>query len=216
MPSHLFSWFSLIDRYNFQLRDAITAQVKGGPVEVDILSWMGRTALELIGQGGLGYSFDDLVSNTPDEFGESIKALVYVLSRIRPSILLTWDPSPTIFSVSTLRQFLPFGMKFGTPDIWRRILEYTPLQSVQKLKYITDTMHQRSKDIFYAKKAALEAGEDAVLQQVGEGKDIMSILRECFVSGWKTYALTRFQVKANMTASADDRLPESELIGQMS
>ncbi|KAJ3478664.1 hypothetical protein NLI96_g9603 [Meripilus lineatus] len=180
--NHMRHMTPIFYRVTHSLRDAITAQVKGGPVEVDILSWMGRTALELIGQGGLGYSFDDLVSNTPDEFGESIKALV-----------------PTIFSVSTLRQFLPFGMKFGTPDIWRRILEYTPLQSVQKLKYITDTMHQRSKDIFYAKKAALEAGEDAVLQQVGEGKDIMSIL-----------------LKANMTASADDRLPESELIGQMS
>ncbi len=51
--------------------------MKDGPREVDILSWMGRTALELIGQGGLGYSFDPLVEIAPNEFGEAIKALVY-------------------------------------------------------------------------------------------------------------------------------------------
>ena len=37
---------------------------------------MARTALELIGQGGLGYSFDPLVENTTNEFGDAIKALV--------------------------------------------------------------------------------------------------------------------------------------------
>lgn len=44
-----------------------------GSGEVDILSWMGRTALELVGQGGLGYSFDPLVANTQNSFGEAIK-----------------------------------------------------------------------------------------------------------------------------------------------
>ena len=42
--------------------------------EVDILAWMGRTALELIGQAGLGYSFDPLVSDSADEFGAAVKA----------------------------------------------------------------------------------------------------------------------------------------------
>ena len=60
--------------------EAIEARVRsqGGekqdaPVEVDILSWMGRTALELIGQAGLGYSFDPLTADTPDEFATAIK-----------------------------------------------------------------------------------------------------------------------------------------------
>lgn len=41
---------------------------------------MGRTALELIGQGGLGYSFDRLLEESKDEFGDAIKQLVYVPS----------------------------------------------------------------------------------------------------------------------------------------
>lgn len=37
---------------------------------------MGRTALELVGQGGLGHSFDPLVAECRDEYTEAVKALV--------------------------------------------------------------------------------------------------------------------------------------------
>ena len=47
-------------------------------MEIDMLTWMGRTALELVGQGGLGYSFDPLVANTHNDFGEAIKTFLYV------------------------------------------------------------------------------------------------------------------------------------------
>ncbi len=47
---------------------------KNEPVELDMLSWMGRAALELIGQSGLGYSFDPLVADSSDEFLTTIKA----------------------------------------------------------------------------------------------------------------------------------------------
>ena len=46
------------------------------PVELDMLSWMARTALELIGQSGLGYSFDPLTADSPDEFAEAIKSFM--------------------------------------------------------------------------------------------------------------------------------------------
>ena len=47
-----------------------------GPAEVDMVGWMGRTALELMGQAGLGYSFDPLTADSADEFGEALKALM--------------------------------------------------------------------------------------------------------------------------------------------
>ena len=37
---------------------------------------MSRTALELVGQGGLGYSFDPLIENTRNSFGEALKAVL--------------------------------------------------------------------------------------------------------------------------------------------
>ena len=49
-----------------------------GPREVDILHWMSRTALELIGRNGLGYSFDSLAVNDPgNPYSSSIKELAY-------------------------------------------------------------------------------------------------------------------------------------------
>ena len=44
---------------------------------------------------------------------------------------------------------------------------------------ISDTMAQRSQAIIDEKKAALEKGDEEVVQRVGEGKDIMSVLCEC-------------------------------------
>ena len=59
-----------------QLQTAVAKQVGNGNTEVDVLGWMSRTALELIGQGGLGYSFDPLVSDTRNDYGEALKDLV--------------------------------------------------------------------------------------------------------------------------------------------
>lgn len=38
----------------------MTFDVLNDITQVDMLAWMSRTALELIGQAGMGYSFDDL------------------------------------------------------------------------------------------------------------------------------------------------------------
>ena len=40
-----------------------------------MLNWFGRTALELVGQGGLGYSFDSLVDDNSNAFGDALKGL---------------------------------------------------------------------------------------------------------------------------------------------
>ena len=58
--------------------------MKDSPQDLDILAWMGRTALELIGQGGLGYSFDPLISESREEFTEAIKSFMYVLLDLFP------------------------------------------------------------------------------------------------------------------------------------
>ena len=54
-----------------------------------MLAWMGRTALELIGQAGLGYSFDPLVADSMDEFAGAVKSFGYVTPPIASPILLT-------------------------------------------------------------------------------------------------------------------------------
>ena len=46
--------------------------VSSGPQEINIANWMGKLALELIGQAGLGYSFDTLDGRNND-FCNAIK-----------------------------------------------------------------------------------------------------------------------------------------------
>ena len=50
--------------------------MKDSPQDLDILAWMGRTALELIGQGGLGHSFNALDINKPSPYKEALRNLV--------------------------------------------------------------------------------------------------------------------------------------------
>lgn len=164
------------------LRHAITEQVKDGPRDLEMLGWTGRAALELIGQGGLGHSFDPLTRDVPNPYGQAMKAFV-----------------PTLFSLTLTRFLLHDLEKIGPRSFRRWFVENAPIKTVQKLRYIADTMDRYSRDIFNSKKAAFAAGDEAVKTQVGEGKDIMSLL-----------------LRANMLASDEDRLPEEELIGQMS
>ena len=62
------------------------AKLEQGSDETDVLGWMHRCALELIGQGGLGYSLDNLVTPTRNEYGEALKKYLYVSALTLPSI----------------------------------------------------------------------------------------------------------------------------------
>lgn len=42
---------------------------------------------------------------------------------------------------------------------------------------VVDIMHARSVSIMEEKKRAIVSGDSALLEQIGEGKDVMSILR---------------------------------------
>lgn len=61
-----------------QLREALESRLIEGPIDIDILEWMTRTALELIGQSGLGYSFDPLTSDANHPYNEAVKNLMCV------------------------------------------------------------------------------------------------------------------------------------------
>ena len=73
-----------------QLRATLEKQTEKGPLEIDLLHWMGRTATELIGRSGLGYSFDSLAQGAPEHpYATSVKEYMYVLS-LMPCIRWSW------------------------------------------------------------------------------------------------------------------------------
>lgn len=69
----------------------------------------------------------------------------------------------------------------GPPGLRRFLLDLTPIANVQRVKDIVDIMDRTSAEILADKKAALASGDEAVLKQVGQGKDLMSVLRAWFV-----------------------------------
>ncbi|KAI0718779.1 cytochrome P450 [Cerioporus squamosus] len=141
--AHMRCMIPIFYQVGHKLVDAIEKEVgdSSAAVEVDLLSWTGRAALEMIGQAGLGYSFDPLVAEAPDDFATAIKSFA--------------------------------------PALRRKIIDLIPHNGVQKAKSVVDTIHRRSVEIYQEKKRALEEGDEKVTQQIGEGKDIMSILSEC-------------------------------------
>ena len=112
------------------------------------------------------------------------------------------------------------------------------------MREISDIMHERSVLIYNLKKDALEKGDEALKHQIGEGRDIMSILCEyiwCMHMSMYPGGCPRRQgragraasalgsdsaryrsdmglgtVRENMKASEQDKLPDDELIGQVS
>jgi len=74
-----------------------------------------------------------------------------------------------------------------------------PWKALHELRDRINNLHTMAIEVIEAKNSALSRGDEAVMKQIGEGKDIMSIL-----------------LKANMQASEEDRLTEEELLGQVS
>lgn len=135
---------------------------------------MSRFALETVGQGVLGHSFDPLDSPQNNPYTLAIKELMCVLF-VCPTRLLTFIHSPALFSLSLLRQFAPFLSRLGSPAFRRQIVEWTPHKAVQKVKYIADVMHETAQSILQEKREIL-SHEDRFSAGTGDQKDIISRL----------------------------------------
>ncbi|KAF9482949.1 cytochrome P450 [Pholiota conissans] len=145
---------------------------------VDMSEWMCRVALESVGRTVLGYSFDPLDSPHNNPYTSAIKELI-----------------PTLFSLSLVRQFAPFLAKLGPPSFRRKTVELIPHGAVQKVKNMSDVMHDTAVDILRQKREEI-AKEDGV--DVTKAKDIISIL-------------SNEEAKAN----GGEELSDAELTGQM-
>ena len=61
-----------------QLEEAIRNRVGAQSQNLDVNGWMARTTLEMLGQAGLGYSFDKFTEDSTDSYGEALKSFLYV------------------------------------------------------------------------------------------------------------------------------------------
>jgi len=165
-----------------RLRAALESRVQKGPQEIDVLLWMTRTALELVGQAGLGYSFDTLDTDEIPTYIKSVKQLQITMHKM----------------ALAARYILPWAVNIGSPKFRRFIVDIFPWKNLHDGRDILDTLYATAVHIYHLKKAALEAGDEAVSSQIAQGKDIISIL-----------------MKDNSNASSNERLSEDEIIGQL-
>jgi hypothetical protein len=70
---HVHHWLCL--SHHRQLREVLSDQVRKGEKDINVMMWMSRTALEYIGQGALGYSFDALDVTKENKYNQAIKML---------------------------------------------------------------------------------------------------------------------------------------------
>ncbi|KXN81489.1 putative cytochrome P450 6a13 [Leucoagaricus sp. SymC.cos] len=142
-----------------RLRKAFMNQVKNGPKEIDVLHWMTRTALELIGQSGMGYSFDSLKEDAGSAdihpYSRSVKRFGGLLSGTGTFVVTSY--------------ILPFAARYNYPRLKRWIVDHIPSQWVQDLKNIVDTIQETAVDICKMKQLVTLEGHDGK-------KDIISVL----------------------------------------
>uniref|UniRef100_A0A0W0FSP6 Cytochrome p450 n=1 Tax=Moniliophthora roreri TaxID=221103 RepID=A0A0W0FSP6_MONRR len=181
--AHMRDMLPTFNEITLKLRDSISRKVQDGPQEVEILSWMSRTALELVGQSGLGYSFDPLTDeNCAHPYPKALKGLLSLLA------VTFWSRT---YVLPWLTNFIPARML-------RTLSFYWPSSNLHQGRELSDYMWQLSLEIYHEKMQALNQGDQAVVEQIGKGKDIMSVL-----------------INENLKASEEDRLDEGELIGQV-
>ncbi|TEB40174.1 cytochrome P450 [Coprinellus micaceus] len=169
-----------------KLRNTLMGKVLDGPQEIDMSHWMSRTALELIGQSGLGNTFDALTENSD--------------SQEHPYVHGVRKFADTFTRLSFAREYvLPWVYNIGTPGFRRWVVDTITWGPLRDMRDIADVMRSTSDEIVGSKRRAMKEGGEAVTNQVGRGKDILSVL-----------------LRENMKASDDDRLTDEELLGQVS
>lgn len=75
-----------------------------------------------------------------------------------------------------MQSYLHYLNRMGPGSFRRFVVNKLPSPHIQNIKNVVDIMSARSYEIFNQKKDSLKDGDEAVVRQVGEGKDIMSIL----------------------------------------
>ena len=82
------------------------------------------------------------------------------------------------------------GKKIGSGSFRRKLVERLPHPIAQRMIQICDTLEAELVKLVNEKKAALAQGDEALKHQVGEGKDILSILCKLFCHACARMRLT--------------------------
>jgi hypothetical protein len=115
---------------------------------------MSIAALEYVGTG-LGYRFDGLNENKPNEYNDAAKAL-----------------NPLTFKLSTFRVFVPWMVKLGPAGFRKALVDWLPWPDARRVKSVIYKIDDIAQDILKTRRKAMEEREGY------GGKDILSAMSE--------------------------------------
>lgn len=113
-------------------------------------------------------------------------------------------------------QLLPLLRAVAPPALLRALTHITPIPALHEAQGLVDILDAKSQKILHMKREAMTRGDAAVLEQVGHGKDLMSLISMSFqLYQSLNIHQPRPPVRANSKIDASERLPDAELLGQM-
>jgi len=120
-----------------QFREKFESILSSGPQEINIVDWMGKLALELIGQAGLGYSFGTLEGRN-NQFCNAIKEYI-------PNFAVLTVPC-TLF---------PYLHRIFHPKILKFMGQIVPWKNLNHLIKLADIINANARGIYETKKKAV-------------------------------------------------------------
>ncbi len=100
------------------------------------------------------------------------------------------DLRGTFPSLIVPRNLFPYVTKIFHPKVLKFMGKAIPWRALNRAIYLTGTMHANARDIYETKKRLLESGDSATVKQIGDGKDIISLLSTSVEPYFTTASLT--------------------------
>ena len=94
-----------------------------------------------------------------------------------------------ISSLAVYRSLFPYVYSMFHPKFLKLVGRMLPWPKLNELMDIAETLNAEARRVYETKKKLLELGDDATVKQVGEGKDILSILSTCDTSSFSDQRL---------------------------
>ncbi|KAI0657014.1 cytochrome P450 [Cubamyces menziesii] len=149
--------------------------------EVEISEYLSRFSLEAVGRTALGYSFGPINAHGT-HYSRSLKEF-----------------GPTLVKLQLWRPLLPWVKCLFPSSVLRYLASVIPWHPLRHMKAISDDVYKTSRQVLRRKGELLKQGDEVMRQEIGEGKDLVSIL-----------------LRQNVTGLEGERMTEDDILGQMS
>ncbi|KAJ7915759.1 cytochrome P450 [Mycena leptocephala] len=155
--------------------------IRDGPQEasLDLNNILCRTSLELIGQTGIGYSFDPMLpgKERTDQYARALKGLL-----------------PAIFKLGIWLPLLPAIVKIPSRAFLRFMISVLPVPALREIRDLVDFMSATALNLVKERKEAIRNGK---LKVKDEAKDIISLLMKSNMSSEEALRLTDEELVAS-------------------